>query len=157
MKSQLTFIIFTLILLIGSHTTSYGQVTVSRDRDLSFGAIMVQTAGSVTIAADATSTTTPSSGIVLLDYDERSSAAFAVRVTRNIWGTSISTPSTINLNGPNSNVIQIKNITNSGLGGFLGYLSAGNYMLYVGGTINVNPTMPGGLYSGTFTITVNNW
>ncbi len=157
MKSKLTLIIFTLTLLIGNIKVSYGQVSVNKERDLRFGAVMVQSAGSITIAANDAGTLSTTGGIILLNFDPKSSAAYKVRVTRTLWGTSISTPNAVTLSGPNNSSIQITNITNTSLGGFFGYLGTGTYDLYVGGTVNLQPNMAGGEYVGYFSVTVNHW
>lgn len=157
MNNKLIIIIFSLLLLIGSQSNSYSQVTVTKMTDLSFGAVMVPTAGSITIAADQNGSISKTGGVVLLDFDPTSSAYFSVKVDRTIVGAYLDIPSFINLTGPNNSSIRINNITNTNFLRWWSGVGAGTYSLYVGGTVNLTPNMTGGTYTGSFKITVNHW
>lgn len=124
-------------------------ITLSKATDLDYGTIVTGTTQS-TVAMAPTSSATVTCGSGLVCAGAPTAASFTVTGTVGQFVT-ISVPATVNLTSGT-------NTMSSSLAASTSKLTLSNSSgdtFYVGGTLNVAPNQPEGVYSTTFTATVN--
>ncbi len=148
----------------GTSTTASSSATIitpigiTKDVDMAFGNIAVNTnSGTVVMTAASPATRTPSGGVTLPAVTGTVAAAeFTVTGQVNSAYT-IGLPTSATITGPGSNTMTVNSFTSSlsgnGTGGNTG--SSGSQDSYVGATLNVGASQVPGTYTGTFTVTVN--
>ncbi len=165
-KNKLTAI---AILLFGFATTSYSQatatataaativspITISKNADMSFGNLAVQsgTGGTVILAPAGTRTST--SGVTLpATTGTVTAAAFTVNGTGS-YTYAVTLPSTVTLTRASGSETMIASSFTSNPSG-TGALSSGTQDIAVGATLTVAAGQVSGVYtSGNFNVTVN--
>lgn len=132
-------------------------ITLTNDLSLEFGEIVrSSTGGTVTITADANPSRTPSGNLTFIPNDTWRPAKFTV-AGDNTQTFKIVKPATITLAGPSSSEMTITTSISgdeSGLATTGGAGGIGEYVFYIGGTLEVAATQQIGDYVGTYEVTV---
>ena len=131
--------------------TVVAPVTLVKTADLLFGSVAPASFASGTVTVDPTGGRI-SSNVVLSSMNLGSPASFYLTGNPGA-GFSINLPSSITLTGP-GNSMQLTTFTSSpaSIGSFN---VSGNATINVGGTLTVGANQAGGVYSGSFSITVD--
>lgn len=167
---QKTARIFTIaVALVGFVSSSFAQesatatasativtpISITRNVDLKFGNVAVQSATGGTVVLDTAGVRTPTDGVTLPAITGIVSAAsFTIGGTAN-YAYGVTLPSSVTLNsGGNTMTADVFTSNPSGLGGVLS--AGGSQTLKVGATLNVAAAQAAGSYLSTtpFTVTV---
>lgn len=141
--------------------TLVSPLSIINSKNLDFGRIIPSTVAT-TVTISPTNVRTATNGAVLVGNDYRA-ARFGGLGTQNQRVRIEITTATITLNGPGpsmtvSNFLIGTDATLDQLGQSSNYRiqpADGIFWFTVGGTLNVGANQPGGVYSGTFTVTAD--
>lgn len=154
-------IVLVLIFVCISSTSSFAQLTITKNRDLSFGSFAVSASGgTVTVQSTLAGTRTASAGIILIPSAPGQSAQFTISATgggkaRNITAYNINITVQPKLT-TGSQTVALQLLTPS----FNPPYSLNNnssQIIYIGGTLTAGSPFtanPVGTYVGEFTISV---
>lgn len=135
-------------------------LTIVKDINLEFGKLAVQasTSGTIVLTPAAATSPTATGGVTLMTGTTRTAAKYNVGGAAS-YGYAITVPATSVTITSGLNTMTITDFTfGSAIGHTLsgGTLSAGGIDdFYVGGTLNVAAAQVVGVYTGTFTVSVN--
>lgn len=124
-------------------------ITISEDKALDFGTVIVDQAGSVSLPATAAGVSVCTTVTCLAGTS--SSGQFTVSGTKN-EKFSVTMPATVNMTGPGTLAVTLTNNLPTG-GPKLD--TSGLYKLAVGGSFTVTATQAEGTYTGTYAVSVN--
>jgi hypothetical protein len=129
-------------------------LTITKNNDLAFGAIVKPTTGTATVTINGSTGARTVTGTAAANATGVSRAVFTVS-GEGAQHFSITVPSTFSMtSGANSLVVTTANPTGATglLSGSIG--STGSLSLGVGGSFNLTSATASGAYTGTFTVTV---
>ena len=127
-------------------------LTLTAERDLAFGKVVIPAAGTETVMLSAEDTTTV--GGTALSSGVQTSARFGVSGTPSAL-VSVELPATpVILAGPGAATLEVSDFVDNGAGQ-LALDLAGQGVVFVGGTLNVPSSALPGTYVGNFPLTVD--
>jgi hypothetical protein len=129
-------------------------ITLTKVSDMQFGRFAGTTGGALFLSTGGART--PSTGVVL-GGGAVSAAVFGIQGSPNaVFGVSLEGSSTKLIGaGGDMNLALESNLTGTLLTGNSALDNGGSAVLQVGGTLTVNPSQPGGIYSGNVAVSVN--
>lgn len=136
----------------------FGDSDLRKDSDLLFGNLAPGTSGGTAIIAPNGAVSTTGSVVQAGGTTGAATFSFQRRFLRNdpniVGPTGSDYVDLVNPSAP-ARPMRLRNFTNDYAPG--GPLNGSRYIFHVGGTLDVAADQPGGLYTGSFTVTLDNF